>query len=380
MIKFSKKTKAELSIIVLILIVISFIYYYTNFISNQGNDIKAITIPELEKVFSALYLGNNQLIIAGIGGNPSHGEAFVVNLNNMMNYIQLKLGRFFQNGSIYTIGYNGTTLMFGGDNYIGGNLHTCLVADNGGSLHNLSYKLGSDNSLGQIWSVTWYNGYWLIGGNTFIYLSNGEGVLLPMLVKEFSNGSTVNLSPNLPSYFTPAGGGFVDSIYDLSPSSRGVGIAGGNTFNATFAVYNGTFQSFSVNGYDEGFFVSSTFSPQGWIVAGELYESNHFSPYVVLFHNGSSNNVTLPYHVGFATSVIYTNGTYVLSLKVPFASSSGLKYGTIILYGKLLQQLKVLYKNGNQVIEDMSVSGNYITAVGYTNDTTVEGLILKIHI
>lgn len=370
--RISKRYKKILVLVTSIIIILG-LYSYLASVSRENVEI--VKLPEFTKVFSGVYLGDNKVFL--VGTNQSGGKAGILFLNNM-SFQSIDLGSYFEGGSVLAVAYNGSSLMLGGFSYHG-TLDDCLVSLQDGKVVNQSSYVRNLSQYGEVEGITWYKGGWFVGGSILMKLPSGEGVSLPLALEILGNGTTENLCPELPPYFTPQEGGLVINVNDVSSSPEGVGIAGDNVQNATFTVFDGkSFQNFSIKGYDQGFFFTASFTPYGWLVGGALSFSDHLSTYMIDFSNSSVTNVTLPYHVGLVDSILY-NGKIFASLIIPFYPSSGSKTltnGTVILEGNSPSSLhQVFIKQG--VIVYYLIEAKTVIGVGYVeNDEGNEGALL----
>jgi len=334
-----------------------------HFLETSTSKSNVVELPEFTKIFSASSVGNGVVLL--VGDNEVGGEAGLLYTGNM-SFDPIELGNYFSGGSILSVASNGSSFLMGGYSY-NGEVHVCLVSFSDGHLENLTKDLGKIINTGLIEGVAWFNSSWFVGGSTLTTLY-GQGVSIPLLVQLFDNGSSRDLSADLPPYFVPEQGGLVDTINGVFSFPQGVGIVGDNAINATFTVFNGSFQNFSIKGFDQGFFFSASYTPDGWLVGGALAFPSHLSTYMMDFLGSEQENVSLPYHVGIVTSVLY-NGAYWASLRVPFypsGSSTNLQNGTVILEGTSPSSLhEVLTKEG-LIVNYLCEDGNgKVLGVGY---------------
>ncbi|AAY81067.1 hypothetical protein [Sulfolobus acidocaldarius] len=364
-----KKILIGLTLLVVVIAVIGFYLYYNSSLLFNPPEVKVI--EGTYTLNDVIAVSNNVVAFAGanLSNNISEGIAGEYFLQNS-SYLFFNLGEYLQDGTIYSIAYNGSSFLLAGAQSIKENNVTVLqpevVLYTNGKAINISKLIPDTYTPGQAYAASWTGSYWLVGGSSLVIEGTAQ-YNVPFLVKILPNLTSIDLTPKLPNYFySPLSVG--SGIYTVSSHNGQFLVGGSHLFNYSVTLFNGS--SFQKYPQDPGSILSSVYSPEGWIIGGYNYSSNpNVSLTMLGVVNGSDIDfINLKYSVGIVVAVGYGDDTYVISLRVPAinegtgtASEEG-----IILMGKTLTSLSEIYSATNTSINSVTIAGNHLVGVGYT--------------
>ncbi|MEW9492385.1 MAG: hypothetical protein TQ35_0009350 [Candidatus Aramenus sulfurataquae] len=380
----SRKHKEYLIVVALIVVAVAFYLYYSS--------TSLFNVPVV-KAMSGTYTLNdvvevNGNVVAFAGSSQSNnisygvaGEFFIQN----SSYSFFNLGDYFQNGTIYSIAYNGSAFLLAGAQYIReGNVsvlqpEVALYAD--GKAINVSQLIPSFYTPGQAYVAAWTGKYWLVGGSALVIEGTAQ-YNVPFLVKVFPNLTSVDLTSRLPAFFySPLSVG--TGVYALSSQGGQFAVGGSHLFNYTFAVFNGTSFVDSLDGV--GLILTVANSPDGWLIGGFNYSSKPDVTLTLLgIVNGSGVHfIDLKYAVGVVVAVGYGDGEYVVSVRIPLINeaSGTVSEEGIVLMGKTPTSLSEVYAGINVSVNSLALAGDHVVGVGYKVSNQVrEGIIIVLRV
>ncbi|MEM0279926.1 MAG: hypothetical protein QXR57_05940 [Metallosphaera sp.] len=335
---------------------------------NSGTRI--VEMAGLYSINQVVKVNNSTVAFAGVGvnGNTSVGMAGLLFLNNL-SYIYFNVSKYFLNGSIYSIAYNGSAFLMGGAKYIKSGNSTFLEPEvvllTSEGVKNFTSQIPRFYTPGQVLAVSWDQGFWLIGGSS-LEVEGTSTFQIPFLLKLTSNIS--DLTTSLPrSFYSPLSVG--TGIFTISSGQDKSFIAGAHLFNFTFAVYNGT--GFNSQFQNEGAIITSSYSPLGWLFGGFNYSSRDDGLVLTLFgtYNDSGIHfIKLKYEVGIVNSVGYGEGKYLVALRIPVVNNLTMSTSEegIILAGNSLSTLTQVFNKVNVSINSIVTVHEHIVGGGYS--------------
>ncbi|ABP94619.1 MULTISPECIES: hypothetical protein [Metallosphaera] len=324
-------------------------------------------------------------VIAFVGSSSAHnyveGVAGLFYVQNH-SYELFNISHYFDNGSIYAIGYNGSALLIGGARYVPQEntsiLEPTLILINGDKVYNLTGEIPSFYIPGQIYSISWQKNFWLIGGSALV-IEGSSTFQVPFLLKFSNNVSDLTaLYPS--SLYKPLSVG--SGIFTISSNGSFSFIGGSHLFNYTVTLFNGS--NFTDSKQGLGAVITSASTPSGWLFGGFNYSLNntHVTLTMLGLLNGSrANFIPLKYEVGLVNSVGYGDGRYIVSLRIPVinnftgtASEEG-----IILSGSSLYTLSPVFSKLNTSINSVIGIPGYLLGGGYISSSQGrEGIIILV--
>ncbi len=367
----------SISLAVFFIILLVSAVYFTYF----GKNYSIIYLPEFSKIITFVTLSHNKVLIAGnkILENGTEGLAGIYYINNN-SFVNLNLNSF-NNGSIYSVAYNGSSYLFVGSKYIGSELVPVAFLYNNGKIYNYSKYLSSF-SPGQAFAADWFNKTWLIGGDFILYEDGGAQSIM-FLIGIKGNESidyTINISNELGAI--PQG-----EAYTINNNSNQVLIGGSySIYTSVFLLSN---KELNVN------ISSILYRTPGAILAASPYENIWLAggleftpqsaeaiepypvPFLITIHNNNVSQINLLYKIGIVTSIATKGDKVALAIRIPFSESNNVTGGTVILYGKLSSLYKI-YEGDNISINQLAFVHNYIFGVGYkiTRNNSIGVLLL----
>ncbi|QIW23562.1 hypothetical protein EWF20_04920 [Sulfolobus sp. S-194] len=358
----------KLAFLAIVIIILGIVVSYSLYDYFTSPYYKMIEINTFSKIYSLIVINSNEVVLGGvkiINNTFPIGIAGIYFLNNN-TFINFNVSEYFNDGYIYSLGYNGTAILLGGSTRINGTLHTSLVEINlqNYKIYNLSNFISPFYTIGQIYAIDWIGSYWLVGGNAYIVGVGQSPFLIPFLLKINSSGF-YDLSPKLPSDFKVLGGSStIYSIYSTNSSSI---IVGGNAVNMTVTIYhNNTFYNISFNFLHLGVLLTSYYWKGYWLIGGEnLTNPENPEPFLAYINNSQVYPIRLKYQLGVVTSISSINNNIIIALRIPFIISNGTTYGSVILYGNNFKNLNMIISKPFIVIEDMVAYNNILYGVGY---------------
>ncbi|AWS00542.1 hypothetical protein [Metallosphaera hakonensis] len=353
------------------LVVIALVIIFAGVILLQvhSNSTTLILVKDVSSINQIVEVNPNTIAFAGSynSGNRSYGVAGLVFIQNH-SYVFFNVSNYFMNGSIYTLGYNGTTYLLGGARYVQlGNssvLAPTAILLEGNRVYNISGEIPNFYVPGQIFAVSWENGYWLLGGSSLV-VEQSSKFQVPFLLKLTTN--ITDITNRLPSFFyTPLSVG--SGIFTISSYGNSSFVGGTHLFNYTIAIYNGT--SFVSSEDDLGAVITSVNTPLGWLFGGfnySLTDTQITTTLLGLYNESGIHFIKLKYEVGVVNSVGYGDGKYLVSLRVPVVNNfTGISSEEgIILSGNSPYSLTQAYSRLNTTVNSILDVGSIIVGGGY---------------
>lgn len=130
---------------------------------------------------------------------------------------------------------------------------------------------------------------------------------------------------------------------------------------------NSKFTNISFNFLHLGVLLTAYYWNGNWIIGGEnLTNPDNPEPFLAIINRTQAYPINLEYKLGIVTSITSTSSNSLLvSLRVPFITSNGTAYGTVILYGDKINNLKSIFSKPYIVIEELTSFQNEALGVGY---------------
>lgn len=366
----TKAMNVKLVFLGVIITLIGIVSFYSIYGYLTSPKYEVIKLSEFSKIYSLQIISKNELLIGGVvllnNNTLPQGIAGIYFINNN-TFIPFNVTKYFQGGYVYSLGYNGTFVLIGGSSRINDTLHTSLVGVNleNQKVYNLSKYISPFYQIGQIFSIDWTGSYWLVGGNAYITGVLQSPFLIPFLLKVNSSGFH-DLSPYLPSDFKVIGGS--STIYYIFSNNNSSIIIGGNAVNMTVTILDGSkFENVSFNFLHIGVLLTANYWNGYWVVGGEnLTNPDNPVPFIGIINGTRISPVNIMYKLGVVTSMTTINDNLVISIRVPFVSNNGTSYGSVVLYGNNINDLKTVYSKPFVVLEQLSNYNNLVVGAGYS--------------
>jgi len=361
----SKNMKIISIVLVVFFIILLVSAIYSTYFSENYS---IIYLPKFSKIVSFIPISSNSILIAGnkILGNTTEGLAGIYYINNN-SFINLNLNGSFDNGSIYSVAYNGSSYLFVGAKYIGTELVPTAFLYSNGNIYNYSKYLSSF-APGQAFAADWFNRTWLVGGDFVIYQSGGLHSI--MFLVGIKGNEAIDYTKNISMELGELPEG---EIFTINNSSNEVLIGG------SFSIYTSVFLLSNENlNVDPSTILYKTpgsiltASPYGklWLAGGMEFTPQSVEapqpypvPYLITVGNNISQ-INIPYKIGVITSIATESDKIAVAIRVPFSQYQNITGGSVILYGKLSSLSKV-YQSEDISINQLSFIHGYLLGVGY---------------